>query len=218
MTPAIMDVRARRSLVRTSATRAEERPAPIAGPKLVAVCPKAWLKDLQPYVDLRRGSMNVAAVALEAVLAAETGADAPERLKRFLYREWRERGLRYVLLVGDADTLPVRFMVLDRKTKAAFNYAFYASDLYYALFGIDCLLALGLEPPPAVNSYLDRHGDGGGFDLVHLSCLTRSLIRLGAAGPRIEQLLDRLQGLAHPGGGFRTEESGEVSVLGAEGP
>ena len=40
--------------------------------------------------------------------------------------------LRYVLLVGDADVMPVRYMVLDRVTPAAFDYAFYPSDLYYA--------------------------------------------------------------------------------------
>ena len=36
-----------------------------------------------------------------------------------------------MLLVGDVDVLPVRFMVLDRVTPAAFDYAFYPSDLYY---------------------------------------------------------------------------------------
>ncbi len=37
-----------------------------------------------------------------------------------------------MLLVGDIDVLPVRYMVLDRVTPAAFDYAFYPSDLYYA--------------------------------------------------------------------------------------
>ena len=37
-----------------------------------------------------------------------------------------------MLLVGDVDVMPVRFMVLDRVTPAAFDYAFYPSDLYYA--------------------------------------------------------------------------------------
>jgi hypothetical protein len=59
--------------------------------------------------------------------------DDPERLKRFLFQAWRSRNsVGYVLLVGDADVLPVRYMVLDRITPAAFDYAFYPSDLYYA--------------------------------------------------------------------------------------
>ena len=37
-----------------------------------------------------------------------------------------------MLLVGDVDVMPVRYMVLDRVTPAAFDYAFYPSDLYYA--------------------------------------------------------------------------------------
>ena len=45
---------------------------------------------------------------------------------------WQEQGVQYVLLAGDADVLPVRYMVLDRVTPAAFDYAFYPSDLYYA--------------------------------------------------------------------------------------
>jgi len=36
------------------------------------------------------------------------------------------------LLVGDATVLPVRYMVLDRVAPAAFDTAFYPSDLYYA--------------------------------------------------------------------------------------
>ena len=58
--------------------------------------------------------------------------DDPEKLKRFLYAAWQKRHARYVLLVGDATVLPVRYMVLDRVTPAAFDTAFYPSDLYYA--------------------------------------------------------------------------------------
>ena len=45
---------------------------------------------------------------------------------------FKQAGLDYVLLVGDVDVLPVRYMVLDRITPAAFDYSFYPSDLYYA--------------------------------------------------------------------------------------
>ena len=36
--------------------------------------------------------------------------DDPERLKRFLYDAWRKRHLKYVLLAGDVDVLPVRYI------------------------------------------------------------------------------------------------------------
>ena len=37
-----------------------------------------------------------------------------------------------MLLVGDAQSMPLRDMMLDRATKAACDVAFYPSDLYYA--------------------------------------------------------------------------------------
>lgn len=51
---------------------------------------------------------------------------------RFLYRAWKERSARYVLLVGDASTFPVRYFAFDRVTPAAHDMAFDPSDLYYA--------------------------------------------------------------------------------------
>jgi hypothetical protein len=81
---------------------------------------------------MRERELAVDIVALEDVLAASKGEDAPERIKRYLFEAWTTRRVAYALLVGDADTFPVRFMVLDRMTEAAFDTAFYPSDLYYA--------------------------------------------------------------------------------------
>jgi hypothetical protein len=47
-----------------------------------------------------------------------------------LYNAWRRQRLGYVLLV--VDVMPVRYIVTDRRDPAAFDYAFYPSDLYYA--------------------------------------------------------------------------------------
>jgi peptidase C25-like protein len=107
-------------------TPAEERPL------LVVLAPSEWSAALEPFVAARAGELRVERTALEDVLANDTGVDPPERIKRHLHAAWRERGARYALLVGDADTFPVRFMALDRCTEAAANFAFYASDLYYA--------------------------------------------------------------------------------------
>lgn len=98
----------------------------------VVIAPAEWEPALAPFVEARSREMPVELVALEDALAANEGSDAPERLKRFLYAAWRERGARYALLVGDASSFPVRFMALDRRTDAAHDLAFYASDLYYA--------------------------------------------------------------------------------------
>lgn len=96
------------------------------------VAPGKLLPELKVFQRYKQPRIHTELVKLEAVLAHSKGADDPERLKRFLYRNWRQAGLDYVLLVGDADVLPVRYMVLDRITPSAFDYSFYPSDLYYA--------------------------------------------------------------------------------------
>lgn len=104
-----------------------------AAPRALAiVAPAAWLSRLEPLRAARQRERATELVALEDLLAGESKGDAPERLKRWLYRAWKERRLGYALLVGDADVLPVRFMVLDRREPKACDYAFYPSDLYYA--------------------------------------------------------------------------------------
>lgn len=112
-------------------TAVHEDPAP-PPPALVVLAPAAWKEALAPFVAARAKELAVELVALEDVLAANEGFDAPERIKRHLHRAWKERRARYALLVGDADTFPVRFMTLDRATSAAFDTAFYPCDLYYA--------------------------------------------------------------------------------------
>lgn len=111
---------------------AAQAPTSEPRPLFVVLAPAEWRAALEPFVVARATEVRVEFAALEDVLASAEGVDPPERIKRHLYRAWQERGARYALLVGDADTFPVRFMVLDRCTAAAANVAFYASDLYYA--------------------------------------------------------------------------------------
>lgn len=99
---------------------------------LLIVAPAAFADALKPFVDAKSAQMGVQLETLERILKSSRGGDDAEKLKRFLYAAWSKSQTRYVLLVGDADVLPVRYMVLDRVTPAAFDYAFYPSDLYYA--------------------------------------------------------------------------------------
>lgn len=100
--------------------------------KLAVVAPDDFHSELADYVEFRGDDLPTSLYSLETILRVGEGVDDPERLKRFLYRLWREDRVGYVLLVGDADVMPVRYMVLDRITPAAFDYAFYPSDLYYS--------------------------------------------------------------------------------------
>lgn len=112
------------------AKAADRRPA---GPKaFFVIAPDKFRPALVEYVAYKRQFRPTTLVSLEQAIESTPGVDHPERLKRFLYNAWRNERLGYVLLVGDADVMPVRYMVLDRINAAAFDYAFYPSDLYYA--------------------------------------------------------------------------------------
>lgn len=109
-----------------------EAPAP-ATPRLVILAPEAFVPGLAEFVRHKKAEgLAVTVSALEKVLKESPGGDDPERVKHFLHAAWRDGKARYALLVGDADVFPVRYMVLDRCTPEAFDYAFYPSDLYYA--------------------------------------------------------------------------------------
>lgn len=108
--------------------------------RLLVVAPEEFRPALDEFLAERSRQLGfpVAFLALEEASrpsAAEGSArapDAPELLKREVYRRWKAGEVTALLLVGDVDTMPVRFMKLDRGTKEAFDTAFYASDLYYA--------------------------------------------------------------------------------------
>ncbi|MCX9077999.1 MAG: C25 family cysteine peptidase, partial [Candidatus Methanoperedens sp.] len=112
--------------------------------RLIVVVPDALRPSLDGWLEHKRSKLAVEVASLETILRESPGVDDPERLKRFLHAARRQSAGKqdppaaaaaadpYVLHVGDADVLPVRYMVLDRVTPAAQDYAFYPSDLYYA--------------------------------------------------------------------------------------
>jgi hypothetical protein len=100
--------------------------------RLLVIAPNSFKSALQEFVANKQNLLPSEFVSLETILDRSPGVDDPEKLKRYLYQQWREHELGYALLVGDVDVFPVRFMVLDRVTPAAFDYAFYPSDLYYS--------------------------------------------------------------------------------------
>lgn len=99
---------------------------------MVVVAPARYHKALRDYVKYRSEQRPVELAALEMILKKSPGVDHPEKLKRWLFEAWKSRGIRYALLVGDADVLPVRYMRLDRGTKPALDTSYYPTDLYYA--------------------------------------------------------------------------------------
>lgn len=92
---------------------------------MLVISPQTLEGALREFVDWKKSLQDTQWLALEDVLRQSPGADDPEKLKQSIYAQWQTRKIGYVLLVGDVDVLPVRYMVLDRKTSAAFDYAFH---------------------------------------------------------------------------------------------
>jgi hypothetical protein len=100
--------------------------------RFLVIAPEKLQPALKDFIAYKNQVLPTEGRSLESIVQKASGVDDPEKLKRFLYEEWRQKGLGYVLLVGDVDVMPVRYMALDRVTPAAFDYAFYPSDLYYS--------------------------------------------------------------------------------------
>ena len=99
---------------------------------LTIVVPEQWQREATRYARARAPVVTAEVVTLESIVRDGQGRDEAEKIKRFLYARWQAKQLTHVLLIGDCSLLPVRYMVLDRATPAAHDYAFYPSDLYYA--------------------------------------------------------------------------------------
>ena len=100
------------------------------------------------------------------------------------------------------------------------------SDLYYTVFGIECLLALGAElPADGLAEYLGKFGDGESLDLVHLACLARCWADLPRRDPgedvragilrRLQELRCADGGFSHVGGGRHGSTYGSFLAVGA---
>ena len=109
-------------------------PAQIKQPqatRILALAPADFLQAVEDYAAQRPAEVSMHVYELETILGQASGVDDAEKVKRWLYEKWSQEKFDHVLLVGDADRFPVRYMVLDRVTEPAFDYAFYPSDLYY---------------------------------------------------------------------------------------
>lgn len=83
-------------------------------------------------------------------------------------------------VLGEAAELIASFISGQQNQDGGFASRSGASDLYYTVFGMDCLSALQIEPDKRkIHSYLNQFGDGADLDFVHLCCLTHCHAALG---------------------------------------
>jgi hypothetical protein len=80
-----------------------------------------------------------------------------------------------------------------------------ASDLYYTVFGVACVEALGAAPSAErLAPYLRSFGAGESLDFVHLCCLARLWGQVGGAiEPSVRaRMLERIERFRAPDGGY----------------
>src|SRR3954454_21900598 len=88
-------------------------------------------------------------------------------------------------LLADSAPLVEQFVRGQMNGDGGFNDRAGASDLYYTVFGLECLMALRADiPASTVIPYLQMFGEGVALDLVHLACLARCWADASKAPPQ----------------------------------
>ncbi len=81
---------------------------------------------------------------------------------------------RAPMLLSESRRAVADFLRSQQNPDGGFRGRGEASDLYYTVFAIEGLVALGEPPQPGpIRRYLASFGDGAGLDFVHLACLAR---------------------------------------------
>lgn len=96
---------------------------------LLIMGPQAWVDSLEWFRQYKQDTGIRSKVVTREDAEGEAGSDVPDRIKRCIEREHRVNGITQVLLVGDADQFPVRYV---KATNTEWGAIWYASDLYYA--------------------------------------------------------------------------------------
>jgi prenyltransferase beta subunit len=115
--------------------------------------------------------------------------------------------------LGDSSALVREFLRSQLGPEGGFRDRSGRSDLYYTVFGLESLIALGETVPSEILPYLDGFGPGGKLDLVHLCCLIRC--RAGADLPPskadLEAMISKLESYRTPDGGYNAERGSTVA-------
>lgn len=108
-------------------------------------------------------------------------------------------------LLGDSSELVTAFLRRTQHPGGGFQDRAGERDLYYTVFGLEGLLALGAELPATTADYLHGFGDGGTLDFVHLTCLARawgSVSRDGAPPEVRDAIVRGIEAHRSADGGF----------------
>ena len=114
---------------------------------LLIITPDAFLQEAVRLKEHKENTgVLTTVVPLSTVYKSYSGRDEAEKVKRCIAALHAPNGIRYVLLLGDSDMMPVRYTKTDRRSDDAADTAFYATDLYYAaLYRAMVLLTTGMR-------------------------------------------------------------------------
>ncbi|MEX2214428.1 MAG: prenyltransferase/squalene oxidase repeat-containing protein [Phycisphaeraceae bacterium] len=103
-----------------------------------------------------------------------------------------------------ADYVRSQFRLDPATGEGAFINRAEKPDLYYTVFGIDCLLALREDlPRGALLKYAESFGEGEGLDLVHLGCLARLWAAMDVTPTNVKgSILTRIEAYRSGDGGY----------------
>ena len=107
--------------------------------------------------------------------------------------------------LGDSTDLIANFVAGQHCEDGGYADRVGKSDLYYTVFAMNCLQAVGAEVPWAkIRAYLESFGDGEDLDFVHLCSLVRCWCMLPPEerSPAVATLLQRAEAYRAQDGGY----------------
>jgi len=101
---------------------------------LLIIAPQAFEDELVPLKQFKDATGRPSViVTLEDIYTNYTGADKAEQVKKCIADYEADHHIRYVLLVGDVDQIPMRYFYLKRMNATHVNWLqYYLTDHYYA--------------------------------------------------------------------------------------
>jgi hypothetical protein len=102
---------------------------------LLIITPEEFAAVLDPLVEHKNATgISTVMITLEDIYGDPTlsGVDEPEQIKRAIERYEQNHSIKYVMLVGDVDKFPVRWVTYEQAYHPENVEYYFPSDLYYA--------------------------------------------------------------------------------------
>ncbi|MCP4374663.1 MAG: hypothetical protein GY794_00570 [bacterium] len=119
---------------------------------------------------------------------------------------------RSVNLLGESSSLVVSFVKGQLTESGGFRGRSRQPDLYYSLFAIETLLALGSAIPETFSAWIASIDEQSDLDLVHLACLARCRAALGVTD-NTKTMLGRIETHRSDDGGYSEAPAGHAGTV-----